>query len=142
MPKNIAKIIALQHQHVYSLLKKIEELEQTMSTELLSKKNWYKFVEKHTDPITIAYISRDLPAKWYDTSVFHYDISYNFYRGPAAYDGRDKDNINYFDMTIGINMQSKGFSKSSIPMTMNIVTESIEIKELNDFLNEEDTVEE
>lgn len=42
---NIVKVIATQHQHVYTLLNRIKDFEKQMSESLLEKENWWKFVK-------------------------------------------------------------------------------------------------
>lgn len=37
---NIVKVIATQHQHIYTLLNRIKDLEKQMSESLLEKENW------------------------------------------------------------------------------------------------------
>ena len=78
---NIVKVIATQHQHVYTLLNRIKDLEKQMSESLLEKENWWKFVKKYVDDNRLNYIIGNLKNDWYDKNSYDYLISYNFYRG-------------------------------------------------------------
>ena len=134
---NIVKVIATQHQHVYTLLNRIKDLEKQMSESLLEKENWWKFVKKYVDDNRLNYIIGNLKNDWYDKNSYDYLISYNFYRGTQMFE--QSNEIKYLDMTIGIckkgneNIQNK----NGIPVILNIVTEPISIEEFNKFLNEE-----
>lgn len=134
---NIVKVIATQHQHVYTLLNKIKDLEKQMSESLLEKENWWKFVKKYVDDNRLNYIVGNLRNDWYDKNSYDYLISYNFYRGNQMFE--QSNEIKYLDMTIGICKKGNGNlqNKNGIPVILNIVTEPIPIEEFNKFLNDE-----
>lgn len=134
---NIVKVIATQHQHVYTLLNRIKDLEKQMSESLLEKENWWKFVKKYVDDNRLNYIVGNLRNDWYDKNSYDYLISYNFYRGNQMFE--QSNEIKYLDMTIGICKKGNGNiqNKNGIPVILNIVTEPISIEEFNKFLNEE-----
>ena len=134
---NIVKVIATQHQHVYTLLNRIKDLEKQMSESLLEKENWWKFVKKYVDDNRLNYIIRNLKNDWYDKNSYDYLISYNFYRGNQMFE--QSNEIKYLDMTIGICKKGNGNlqNKNGIPVILNIVTEPIPIEEFNKFLNDE-----
>ena len=134
---NIVKVIATQHQHVYTLLNRIKDLEKQMSESLLEKENWWKFVKRYVDDNRLTYIIGNLKNDWYDKNSYDYLISYNFYRGNQMFE--QSNEIKYLDMTIGICKKGNGNiqNKNGIPVILNIVTEPISIEEFNKFLNEE-----
>lgn len=134
---NIVKVIATQHQHVYTLLNRIKDLEKQMSESLLEKENWWKFVKRYVDDNRLNYIIGNLKNDWYDKNSYDYLISYNFYRGNQMFE--QSNEIKYLDMTIGICKKGNGNiqNKNGIPVILNIVTEPISIEEFNKFLNEE-----
>ena len=134
---NIVKVIATQHQHVYTLLNRIKDLEKQMSESLLEKENWWKFVKKYVDDNRLNYIVGNLRNDWYDKNSYDYVISYNFYRGNQMFE--QSNEIKYLDMTIGICKKGNGNiqNKNGIPVILNIVSEPISIEEFNKFLNEE-----
>ena len=134
---NIVKVIATQHQHVYTLLNRIKDLEKQMSESLLEKENWWKFVKKYIDDNRLNYIIGNLRNDWYDKNSYDYLISYNFYRGNQMFE--QSNEIKYLDMTIGICKKGNGNlqNKNGIPVILNIVTEPISIEEFNKFLNDE-----
>ena len=134
---NIVKVIATQHQHVYTLLNRIKNLEKQMSESLLEKENWWKFVKRYVDDNRLNYIIGNLKNDWYDKNSYDYLISYNFYRGNQMFE--QSNEIKYLDMTIGICKKGNGNiqNKNGIPVILNIVTEPISIEEFNKFLNEE-----
>lgn len=134
---NIVKVIAAQHQHVYTLLNRIKDFEKQMSESLLEKENWWKFVKKYVDDNRLNYIVGNLRNDWYDKNSYDYVISYNFYRGNQMFE--QSNEIKYLDMTIGICKKGNGNiqNKNGIPVILNIVTEPISIEEFNKFLNEE-----
>lgn len=134
---NIVKVIAAQHQHVYTLLNRIKDLEKQMSESLLEKENWWKFVKKYVDDNRLNYIIGNLRNDWYDKNSYDYLISYNFYRGNQMFE--QSNEIKYLDMTIGICKKGNGNlqNKNGIPVILNIVTEPISIEEFNKFLNDE-----
>ena len=134
---NIVKVIATQHQHVYTLLNRIKDLEKQMSESLLEKENWWKFVKKYIDDNRLNYIIGSLRNDWYDKNSYDYLISYNFYRGNQMFE--QSNEIKYLDMTIGICKKGNGNlqNKNGIPVILNIVTEPISIEEFNKFLNDE-----
>ena len=134
---NIVKVIATQHQHVYTLLNRIKDLEKQMSESLLEKENWWKFVKRYVDDNTLNYIIGNLNNDWYDKNSYDYVISYNFYRGNQMFE--QSNEIKYLDMTIGICKKGNGNlqNKNGIPVILNIVTEPIPIEEFNKFLNDE-----
>ena len=134
---NIEKVIATQHQHVYTLLNRIKDLEKQMSESLLEKENWWKFVKKYVDDNRLNYIIGNLKNDWYDKNSYDYLISYNFYRGNQMFE--QSNEIKYLDMTIGICKKGNGNlqNKNGIPVILNIVTEPIPIEEFNKFLNDE-----
>lgn len=134
---NIVKVIATQHQHVYTLLNRIKDLEKQMSESLLEKENWWKFVKKYVDDNRLNYIIGNLKNDWYDKNSYDYLISYNFYRGNQMFE--QSNEIKYLDMTIGICKKGNGNlqNKNGIPVILNIVTEPIPIEEFNKFLNDE-----
>ena len=134
---NIVKVIATQHQHVYTLLNRIKDLEKQMSESLLEKENWWKFVKRYVDDNRLNYIIGNLRNDWYDKNSYDYLISYNFYRGTQMFE--QSNEIKYLDMTIGICKKGNGNiqNKNGIPVILNIVTEPISIEEFNKFLNEE-----
>ena len=134
---NIVKVIATQHQHVYTLLNRIKDLEKQMSESLLEKENWWKFVKKYVDDNRLSYIIGNLKNDWYDKNSYDYLISYNFYRGNQMFE--QSNEIKYLDMTIGICKKGNGNlqNKNGIPVILNIVTEPIPIEEFNKFLNDE-----
>lgn len=134
---NIVKVIATQHQHVYTLLNRIKDLEKQMSESLLEKENWWKFVKKYVDDNRLNYIIGNLKNDWYDKNSYDYLISYNFYRGNQMFE--QSNEIKYLDMTIGICKKGNGNlqNKNGIPVILNIVTELIPIEEFNKFLNDE-----
>lgn len=134
---NIVKVIATQHQHVYTLLNRIKDLEKQMSESLLEKENWWKFVKKYVDDNRLNYIIGNLKNDWYDKNSYDYLISYNFYRGNQMFE--QSNEIKYLDMTIGICKKGNGNlqNKNGIPVILNIVTEPISIEEFNKFLNDE-----
>ena len=134
---NIVKVIATQHQHVYTLFNRIKDLEKQMSESLLEKENWWKFVKKYVDDNRLNYIIGNLKNDWYDKNSYDYLISYNFYRGNQMFE--QSNEIKYLDMTIGICKKGNGNiqNKNGIPVILNIVTEPISIEEFNKFLNEE-----
>ena len=134
---NIVKVIATQHQHVYTLLNRIKDLEKQMSESLLEKENWWKFVKKYVDNNRLNYIIGNLKNDWYDKNSYDYLISYNFYRGNQMFE--QSNEIKYLDMTIGICKKGNGNlqNKNGIPVILNIVTEPISIEEFNKFLNDE-----
>ena len=134
---NIVKVIATQHQHVYTLLNRIKDLEKQMSESLLKKENWWKFVKRYVDDNRLNYIVGNLRNDWYDKNSYDYLISYNFYRGNQMFE--QSNEIKYLDMTIGICKKGNGNiqNKNGIPVILNIVTEPISIEEFNKFLNEE-----
>lgn len=134
---NIVKVIATQHQHVYTLLNRIKDLEKQMSESLLEKENWWKFVKRYVDDNRLNYIIGNLKNDWYDKNSYDYVISYNFYRGNQMFE--QSNEIKYLDMTIGICKKGNGNiqNKNDIPVILNIVTEPISIEEFNKFLNEE-----
>lgn len=134
---NIVKVIATQHQHVYTLLNRIKDLEKQMSESLLEKENWWKFVKKYVDDNRLNYIIGNLKNDWYDKNSYDYLISYNFYRGNQIFE--QSNEIKYLDMTIGICKKGNGNlqNKNGIPVILNIVTEPISIEEFNKFLNDE-----
>ena len=134
---NIVKVIATQHQHVYTLLNRIKDLEKQMSESLLEKENWWKFVKKYVDDNRLNYIIGNLKNDWYDKNSYDYLISYNFYRGNQTFE--QSNEIKYLDMTIGICKKGNGNlqNKNGIPVILNIVTEPIPIEEFNKFLNDE-----
>lgn len=134
---NIVKVIATQHQHVYTLLNRIKDLEKQMSESLLEKENWWKFVKRYVDDNRLNYIVGNLRNDWYDKNSYDYVISYNFYRGNQMFE--QSNEIKYLDMTIGICKKGNGNiqNKNGIPVILNIVTEPISIEEFNKFLNEE-----
>lgn len=134
---NIVKVIATQHQHVYTLLNRIKDLEKQMSESLLEKENWWKFVKKYVDDNRLNYIIGNLRNDWYDKNSYDYLISYNFYRGNQMFE--QSNEIKYLDMTIGICKKGNGNlqNKNGIPVILNIVTEPISIEEFNKFLNDE-----
>lgn len=134
---NIVKVIATQHQHVYTLLNRIKDLEKQMSESLLEKENWWKFVKRYVDDNRLNYIVGNLRNDWYDKNSYDYLISYNFYRGNQMFE--QSNEIKYLDMTIGICKKGNGNiqNKNGIPVILNIVTEPISIEEFNKFLNEE-----
>ena len=134
---NIVKVIATQHQHVYTLLNRIKDLEKQMSESLLEKENWWKFVKRYVDDNRLNYIVGNLKNDWYDKNSYDYLISYNFYRGNQMFE--QSNEIKYLDMTIGICKKGNGNiqNKNGIPVILNIVTEPISIEEFNKFLNEE-----
>ena len=133
----IVKVIATQHQHVYTLLNRIKDLEKQMSESLLEKENWWKFVKKYVDDNRLSYIIGNLKNDWYDKNSYDYLISYNFYRGNQMFE--QSNEIKYLDMTIGICKKGNGNlqNKNGIPVILNIVTEPIPIEEFNKFLNDE-----
>lgn len=134
---NIVKVIAIQHQHIYTLLNRIKDLEKQMSESLLEKENWWKFVKKYVDDNRLNYIIGNLKNDWYDKNSYDYLISYNFYRGNQMFE--QSNEIKYLDMTIGICKKGNGNlqNKNGIPVILNIVTEPIPIEEFNKFLNDE-----
>ena len=134
---NIVKVIATQHQHVYTLLNRIKDLEKQMSESLLEKENWWKFVKKYVDDNRLNYIIGNLKNDWYDKNSYDYLISYNFYIGNQMFE--QSNEIKYLDMTIGICKKGNGNlqNKNGIPVILNIVTEPIPIEEFNKFLNDE-----
>ena len=134
---NIVKVIATQHQHVYTLLNRIKDLEKQMSESLLEKENWWKFVKRYVDDNRLNYIVGNLRNDWYDKNSYDYLISYNFYRGNQMFE--QSNEIKYLDMTIGICKKGNGNlqNKNGIPVILNIVTEPISIEEFNKFLNNE-----
>ena len=134
---NIVKVIATQHQHVYTLLNRIKDLEKQMSESLLEKENWWKLVKRYVDDNRLNYIIGNLKNDWYDKNSYDYLISYNFYRGNQMYE--QSNEIKYLDMTIGICKKGNGNiqNKNGIPVILNIVTEPIPIEEFNKFLNDE-----
>ena len=134
---NIVKVIATQHQHIYTLLNRIKDLEKQMSESLLEKENWWKFVKKYVDDNRLNYIIGNLRNDWYDKNSYDYLISYNFYRGNQMFE--QSNEIKYLDMTIGICKKGNGNlqNKNGIPVILNIVTEPIPIEEFNKFLNDE-----
>lgn len=134
---NIVKVIATQHQHIYTLLNRIKDLEKQMSESLLEKENWWKFVKKYVDDNRLNYIIGNLKNDWYDKNSYDYLISYNFYRGNQMFE--QSNEIKYLDMTIGICKKGNGNlqNKNGIPVILNIVTEPIPIEEFNKFLNDE-----
>ena len=134
---NIVKVIATQHQHVYTLLNRIKDLEKQMSESLLEKENWWKFVKRYVDDNRLNYIVGNLRNDWYDKNSYDYVISYNFYRGNQMFE--QSNEIKYLDMTIGICKKGNGNiqNKNGIPVILNIVSEPISIEEFNKFLNEE-----
>lgn len=134
---NIVKVIATQHQHVYTLLNRIKDLEKQMTESLLEKENWWKFVKRYVDDNRLNYIVGNLRNDWYDKNSYDYVISYNFYRGNQMFE--QSNEIKYLDMTIGICKKGNGNiqNKNGIPVILNIVTEPISIEEFNKFLNEE-----
>ena len=134
---NIVKVIATQHQHVYTLLNRIKDLEKQMSESLLEKENWWKFVKRYVDDNRLNYIVGNLRNDWYDKNSYDYLISYNFYRGNQMFE--QSNEIKYLDMTIGICKKGNGNlqNKNGIPVILNIVTEPIPIEEFNKFLNNE-----
>lgn len=134
---NIVKVIATQHQHVYTLFNRIKDLEKQMSESLLEKENWWKFVKRYVDDNRLNYIVGNLRNDWYDKNSYDYVISYNFYRGNQMFE--QSNEIKYLDMTIGICKKGNGNiqNKNGIPVILNIVTEPISIEEFNKFLNEE-----
>ena len=134
---NIVKVIATQHQHVYTLLNRIKDLEKQMSESLLEKENWWKFVKRYVDDNRLNYIVGNLRNDWYDKNSYDYVISYNFYRGNQMFE--QSNEIKYLDMTIGICKKGNGNiqNKNGIPVILNIVTELISIEEFNKFLNDE-----
>ena len=134
---NIVKVIATQHQHVYTLLNRIKDLEKQMSESLLEKENWWKFVKKYIDDNRLNYIIGNLRNDWYDKNSYDYLISYNFYKGNQMFE--QSNEIKYLDMTIGICKKGNGNlqNKNGIPVILNIVTEPISIEEFNKFLNDE-----
>ena len=134
---NTVKVIATQHQHVYTLLNRIKDLEKQMSESLLEKENWWKFVKKYVDDNRLNYIIGNLKNDWYDKNSYDYLISYNFYRGNQMFE--QSNEIKYLDMTIGICKKGNGNlqNKNGIPVILNIVTEPIPIEEFNKFLNDE-----
>lgn len=134
---NIVKVIATQHQHVYTLLNRIKDLEKQMSESLLEKENWWKFVKRYVDDNRLNYIIGNLKNDWYDKNSYDYLISYNFYRGNQMFE--QSNEIKYLDMTIGICKKGNGNlqNKNGIPVILNIVTEPIPIEEFNKFLNDE-----
>lgn len=134
---NIVKVIATQHQHVYTLLDRIKDLEKQMSESLLEKENWWKFVKRYVDDNRLNYIIGNLKNDWYDKNSYDYLISYNFYRGNQMFE--QSNEIKYLDMTIGICKKGNGNiqNKNGIPVILNIVTEPISIEEFNKFLNDE-----
>ena len=134
---NIVKVIATQHQHVYTLLNRIKDLEKQMSESLLEKENWWKFVKRYVDDNRLTYIIGNLRNDWYDKNSYDYLISYNFYRGNQMFE--QSNEIKYLDMTIGICKKGNGNlqNKNGIPVILNIVTEPISIEEFNKFLNDE-----
>ena len=134
---NIVKVIATQHQHVYTLLNRIKDLEKQMSESLLEKENWWKFVKRYVDDSRLNYIIGNLKNDWYDKNSYDYLISYNFYRGNQMFE--QSNEIKYLDMTIGICKKGNGNiqNKNGIPVILNIVTEPISIEEFNKFLNDE-----
>ena len=134
---NIVKVIATQHQHVYTLLNRIKDLEKQMSESLLEKENWWKFVKRYVDDNRLNYIIGNLKNDWYDKNSYDYLISYNFYRGNQMFE--QSNEIKYLDMTIGICKKGNGNlqNKNGIPVILNIVTEPISIEEFNKFLNNE-----
>lgn len=134
---NIVKVIATQHQHVYTLLNRIKDLEKQMSESLLEKENWWKFVKRYVDDNRLNYIIGNLKNDWYDKNSYDYLISYNFYRGNQMFE--QSNEIKYLDMTIGICKKGNGNiqNKNGIPVILNIVTEPISIEEFDKFLNEE-----
>ena len=134
---NIVKVIATQHQHVYTLLNRIKDLEKQMSESLLEKENWWKFVKRYVDDNRLNYIVGNLRNDWYDKNSYDYVISYNFYRGNQMFE--QSNEIKYLDMTIGICKKGNGNlqNKNGIPVILNIVTEPISIEEFNKFLNNE-----
>ena len=134
---NIVKVIATQHQHVYTLLNRIKDLEKQMSESLLEKENWWKFVKRYVDDNRLNYIVGNLRNNWYDKNSYDYVISYNFYRGNQMFE--QSNEIKYLDMTIGICKKGNGNlqNKNGIPVILNIVTEPIPIEEFNKFLNDE-----
>lgn len=134
---NIVKVIATQHQHVYTLLNRIKDLEKQMSESLLKKENWWKFVKRYVDDNRLNYIVGNLRNDWYDKNSYDYVISYNFYRGNQMFE--QSNEIKYLDMTIGICKKGNGNlqNKNGIPVILNIVTEPIPIEEFNKFLNDE-----
>ena len=134
---NIVKVVATQHQHVYTLLNRIKDLEKQMSESLLEKENWWKFVKRYVDDNRLTYIIGNLKNDWYDKNSYDYLISYNFYRGNQMFE--QSNEIKYLDMTIGICKKGNGNiqNKNGIPVILNIVTEPISIEEFDKFLNEE-----
>ena len=134
---NIVKVITTQHQHVYTLLNRIKDLEKQMSESLLEKENWWKFVKKYVDDNRLNYIIGNLRNDWYDKNSYDYLISYNFYRGNQMFE--QSNEIKYLNMTIGICKKGNGNlqNKNGIPVILNIVTEPIPIEEFNKFLNDE-----
>ena len=134
---NIVKVIATQHQHVYTLLNRIKDLEKQMSESLLEKENWWKFVKRYVDDNRLNYIIGNLKNDWYDKNSYDYLISYNFYRGNQMFE--QSNEIKYLDMTIGICKKDNGNiqNKNGIPVILNIVTEPISIEEFDKFLNDE-----
>ena len=134
---NIVKVIATQHQHVYTLLNRIKDLEKQMSESLLEKENWWKFVKKYVDDNRLNYIIGNLKNDWYDKNSYDYLISYNFYRGNQMLE--QSNEIKYLDMTIKKKKKGNGNlqNKNGIPVILNIVTEPISIEEFDKFLNEE-----
>ena len=134
---NIVKVIATQHQHVYTLLNRIKDLEKQMSESLLEKENWWKFVKRYVDDNRLNYIVGNLRNNWYDKNSYDYVISSNFYRGNQMFE--QSNEIKYLDMTIGICKKGNGNlqNKNGIPVILNIVTEPIPIEEFNKFLNDE-----
>lgn len=135
---NIVKVIATQHQHVLTLLNRIKEMEQKLTEEILKKDDWWNFIEAHVDSYTMRYVTGDLPGTWHNKELYDYVMSYNFYRGKEIF--QESQEIKFVDITI--NIKSKGEDKSyirnNIPLTVNIVTEPIDIEELNSFLNKEE----
>lgn len=134
---NIVKVIATQHQHILTLLNRIKDMEQQLTAEILKKEDWWNFIESHVDPYTMKYVTNDLPGSWHNNNLYDYDMSYSFHKGIE--NSQETQEIKFIDIIICIKEKggNKSYIKSSVPLTVNIVTEPINIDELNQFLNKE-----
>lgn len=136
MRNNFVKIVATQHKHILVLLDKLKTMEKEMAETLIKIPDWGEFISSHVDPYTLKYVVRDLQHTWYDKNMFDYNISFNFYKGRAIYE--ESNDIKYIDIKIEI--KTKGvshayFSSNDVGLTVNIITEPIDIEEFNAFLN-------
>lgn len=138
MANNVIKVIAAQHQHVHVLLNKIKDLENQLTESLLAKEDWYKFIKRHVDEITLKYITANLQGDWYDRNLYDYLITYDFYRGHSIFE--ESNEIKYVAVTVGICKKGQNSLKSTygVPVIVNIVTQPIEISEFDGFLNDKE----